>query len=427
MSDRLRALPSVDRLAIAVARAELAERRAELLAGADDDPDLVARARARLRPSLRRVLNATGVVVHTNLGRAPLAAAARAAVARVAEGYANLELDLERGERASRHDHVGGAAARAHRRRGGRRGQQLRRRRAAGRGGAGGPRARGGRLPRAADRDRRRLPDARRDRAGRGAAGRGRHDEPHAARRLRGGDRAGRRAPSCARTRRTSARSASRRRSRSRRCARSAPPVIDDVGSGVLGDELELLAGEPPVRRSRARRARRSSRSRATSCSAARRPGSSSGRAPRSRPAARIRSRARCASTSCRSRRSRRRWRCTATRRSPGASSRSWRCSPRSRTSCARGRSGSRRRRAARSSRRPGASAAVRCRCSSCAARRSRSTPARAAPTRWPRALRRGDPAVIGRIERGRVLLDPRTLTPAEVDDVAAAVATARG
>ena len=103
MSDRLRALPSVDRLAIAVARAELADRRAELLAGADDDPDLVARARARLRPSLRRVLNATGVVVHTNLGRAPLSAAARAAVARVAEGYANLELDLERGERASRH------------------------------------------------------------------------------------------------------------------------------------------------------------------------------------------------------------------------------------------------------------------------------------------------------------------------------------
>ena len=73
--ERLRALPSVDRLATSVARAELAERRAELLAGAADDVDLVARARERLRPSLRRVLNATGVVVHTNLGRAPLAAA----------------------------------------------------------------------------------------------------------------------------------------------------------------------------------------------------------------------------------------------------------------------------------------------------------------------------------------------------------------
>ena len=58
--------------------------------------------------SLRRVLNATGVVVHTNLGRAPLAAAARAAVARAAEGYANLELDLGTGERGSRQAHVEG-------------------------------------------------------------------------------------------------------------------------------------------------------------------------------------------------------------------------------------------------------------------------------------------------------------------------------
>ena len=78
--DRLRDLPSVDRLATAVARAELQARREELLnsgdAGDDDTTvDLVARARARLRPRLRRVLNATGVVVHTNLGRAPLAAA----------------------------------------------------------------------------------------------------------------------------------------------------------------------------------------------------------------------------------------------------------------------------------------------------------------------------------------------------------------
>src|SRR5512133_4276541 len=92
--DRLRELPSVDRLATSVARAELAERRAEVLSGDTTDVDLVARARARLRPSLRRVLNATGVVVHTNLGRAPLAAEARAAVARAAEGYANLEVDL---------------------------------------------------------------------------------------------------------------------------------------------------------------------------------------------------------------------------------------------------------------------------------------------------------------------------------------------
>jgi L-seryl-tRNA(Ser) seleniumtransferase len=104
--ERLRALPSVDRLATSVARAELADRRAEVLAGASDEPDLVTRARERLRPSPRRVLNATGVVVHTNLGRAPLAPSARAAVAAAAEGYSNLELDLPTGERGSRHDHV---------------------------------------------------------------------------------------------------------------------------------------------------------------------------------------------------------------------------------------------------------------------------------------------------------------------------------
>ncbi|HWE15120.1 MAG TPA: L-seryl-tRNA(Sec) selenium transferase [Solirubrobacteraceae bacterium] len=104
--DALRGLPAVDRLAVAVARAALAERRIELLAGAAEEADLVERAVGRLRPSLRRVLNATGVIVHTNLGRAPLAQSARAAVARVAAGYSNLELDLETGARGSRHDHV---------------------------------------------------------------------------------------------------------------------------------------------------------------------------------------------------------------------------------------------------------------------------------------------------------------------------------
>jgi L-seryl-tRNA(Ser) seleniumtransferase len=104
--DALRRLPSVDRLAVAVARATLAERRAELLSGADDEVDLVARANERLLPSLRRVLNATGVIVHTNLGRAPLARAARRAVAQAARGYSNLELDLATGKRGSRHEHV---------------------------------------------------------------------------------------------------------------------------------------------------------------------------------------------------------------------------------------------------------------------------------------------------------------------------------
>jgi L-seryl-tRNA(Ser) seleniumtransferase len=105
-NEALRRLPSVDRLAVSVARATLAARRAELLGGAEDEVDLVARASDRLQPSLRRVLNATGVVVHTNLGRAPLARPARAAVNRAARGYSNLELDLDSGRRGSRHAHV---------------------------------------------------------------------------------------------------------------------------------------------------------------------------------------------------------------------------------------------------------------------------------------------------------------------------------
>jgi L-seryl-tRNA(Ser) seleniumtransferase len=102
----LRGLPSVDRLAVSVARAVLAERRAELLAGVGEDGDLVERALARLDPSLRPVINATGVIIHTNLGRAPLARAAQRALARTAAGYSNLELDLRSGERGSRHDHI---------------------------------------------------------------------------------------------------------------------------------------------------------------------------------------------------------------------------------------------------------------------------------------------------------------------------------
>src|SRR4029077_19234160 len=97
-------------LAVEAARAVVAERRGELRGGEDGPADLVERARAAVealsRPSLRRVLNATGVVVHTNLGRAPLPAAAREALARAARGYSNLELDLESGGRGSRRVHV---------------------------------------------------------------------------------------------------------------------------------------------------------------------------------------------------------------------------------------------------------------------------------------------------------------------------------
>ena len=57
-------------------------------------------------PSLRPVINATGVVLHTNLGRAPLAPSALAAIAATARGYSNLEFDLDSGARGSRQAHV---------------------------------------------------------------------------------------------------------------------------------------------------------------------------------------------------------------------------------------------------------------------------------------------------------------------------------
>ena len=58
-----------------------------------------------LRPSLRRVINGTGVVLHTNLGRAPLPQVAIDAISRVAGGFSNLEFDIERGARGSRYAH----------------------------------------------------------------------------------------------------------------------------------------------------------------------------------------------------------------------------------------------------------------------------------------------------------------------------------
>jgi L-seryl-tRNA(Ser) seleniumtransferase len=113
----LRDLPSVDELARGVddplavdaARSVLERAREEIRAGVDPG-DLPARVRDELAavraPALRRVLNATGVIVHTNLGRAPLAAEALAQVVEAARGYSNLELDLRSGTRGSRQDHV---------------------------------------------------------------------------------------------------------------------------------------------------------------------------------------------------------------------------------------------------------------------------------------------------------------------------------
>ena len=114
---RLRDLPSVDELARTVddplavdaARAVLARARGEIAAGFDPG-DLEDRLRLELaatrRPSLRRTLNATGVLVHTNLGRAPLAEAALERIREVGRAYSNLEYDLTAGVRGSRQDHV---------------------------------------------------------------------------------------------------------------------------------------------------------------------------------------------------------------------------------------------------------------------------------------------------------------------------------
>ncbi|MGE5553827.1 MAG: L-seryl-tRNA(Sec) selenium transferase [Betaproteobacteria bacterium] len=71
------------------------------------DELLLSRLEERLSAhNLRRVVNATGIVLHTNLGRAVLARAAKKLLAEVSEGYSNLEFDLATGERGSRHAHV---------------------------------------------------------------------------------------------------------------------------------------------------------------------------------------------------------------------------------------------------------------------------------------------------------------------------------
>jgi L-seryl-tRNA(Ser) seleniumtransferase len=112
-----RDLPSVDELArgiddpqaVAAARTVLERARAGIRAG-EEPGDLRAALAAEIAalraPRLRRVLNATGVIVHTNLGRAPLAQAALDRVQEVGAGYSNLEYSLEDGARGSRQTHV---------------------------------------------------------------------------------------------------------------------------------------------------------------------------------------------------------------------------------------------------------------------------------------------------------------------------------
>jgi L-seryl-tRNA(Ser) seleniumtransferase len=112
LADQAAALGSAPRWALVeAARRTIAGARERILGGQDGEVHIDAARVAALAaelasPALRRVINATGVVLHTNLGRAPLGEAARAAIDDVACGYTNLEYDLARGERGSRHDHL---------------------------------------------------------------------------------------------------------------------------------------------------------------------------------------------------------------------------------------------------------------------------------------------------------------------------------
>ncbi len=127
--DKRRTLPSVDRLlahpalraaiaangrelAVNAARAALDDARARIQAGQASPTlislaaDVAQRLEELTAGTLYPVINATGVIIHTNLGRAPLSAAARSAMDAVAGGYSNLEYDLEAGERGSRYLHA---------------------------------------------------------------------------------------------------------------------------------------------------------------------------------------------------------------------------------------------------------------------------------------------------------------------------------
>jgi L-seryl-tRNA(Ser) seleniumtransferase len=129
MQDPRRALPSVEQLlqteplrsaagqaaravAVKTAQDEIERVRAGLDAGngVPGISELAAAAAHQLErsaaSSLGPVINATGVIVHTNLGRAPLAAEALEAIVSVGRGYSNLEYDLDKGTRGSRHAHV---------------------------------------------------------------------------------------------------------------------------------------------------------------------------------------------------------------------------------------------------------------------------------------------------------------------------------
>ena len=261
-------------LVLAAARAALERAREEVKAGLPAG-DLVERTaaevQARLRPSLRRVLNATGVIVHTNLGRAPLA---EAALERVRE--VGLRLLQPRVRRRGRRPRLAPgsprrAPPRADRRRVGARRQQQRRGCPAGARRAGrGPRGR--RLARGADRDRRRLPHPGHPGPLRRDARRGRDDQSDAPRGLRACGRRGRRV--LLRVHQSNFRMVGfteQPKAATWRASRSA------TGSRSSTTSARARSSRPGTSRLRAPRstpAPTSSRSRATSCWAARRRGS---------------------------------------------------------------------------------------------------------------------------------------------------------
>jgi L-seryl-tRNA(Ser) seleniumtransferase len=102
-------------------RSQIAEAAKESSLAPEIDPEMlpgIIETKLRIRagevskPSLRKVINASGVLIHTNLGRAPLAEAAILAISEIAAGYSNLEFDLETGERGRRDSHCASLIAR---------------------------------------------------------------------------------------------------------------------------------------------------------------------------------------------------------------------------------------------------------------------------------------------------------------------------
>jgi L-seryl-tRNA(Ser) seleniumtransferase len=122
----LRQLPKIDELlkrselcelsyprwaVVEAARREVDDLRRAILDGKSEATDVdveavVRRTEELVKPSLRSLVNATGVALHTNLGRAPIPEAALQSVMEIARGYSNLEYDIEVGTRGSRHGHL---------------------------------------------------------------------------------------------------------------------------------------------------------------------------------------------------------------------------------------------------------------------------------------------------------------------------------